>query len=99
MGAGTVYSTPCDAMKHVGCVCDLGFRGPECSLQECPSGTDILSGMGNTKGRDSREEDCATTTRASANASRATTARSARCRRYSGRVPRPRLPALTNLKY
>lgn len=38
-------------MKHVGCVCDLGFRGPDCSLQECPSGTDILSGMGNTKGR------------------------------------------------
>ena len=50
--AGTVYSTPWDAMKHVGCVCDLGFRGPDCSLQECPSGTDILSGMGNTKGRD-----------------------------------------------
>merc|ERR1712146_709440 len=36
--AGTTYETPWDAMKHVGCVCDLGFRGPDCSLQECPSG-------------------------------------------------------------
>ncbi|KAH8067881.1 tenascin-like protein [Aureococcus anophagefferens] len=50
--AATTYDTPWDAMKHVGCVCDLGFRGPDCSLQECPSGTDVLSGDGNTKGRD-----------------------------------------------
>jgi len=50
--AGTQYETPWDAMKHVGCVCDLGFRGPDCSLQECPSGEDVLGGADNTKGRD-----------------------------------------------
>ena len=50
--AGKVYSTPWDAMKHVGCVCDLGFRGPDCSLQECASGPDVLRGDGNSKGRD-----------------------------------------------
>jgi hypothetical protein len=30
--AGRVYDTPWDATKNVGCVCDLGFRGPDCSL-------------------------------------------------------------------
>ena len=50
--AGKVYSTPWDSMKHVGCVCDLGFRGPDCSLQECASGPDVLRGDGNSKGRD-----------------------------------------------
>merc|ERR1719183_427232 len=35
-----------------GCECDLGFRGPDCSLQECPSGPDVLLGDGNEKGRD-----------------------------------------------
>lgn len=39
-------------MKHVGCVCDLGYRGPDCSMQECPSGADVLTGKGNTEGRD-----------------------------------------------
>jgi hypothetical protein len=33
-------------MKHVGCVCDLGYRGPDCSLEECPSGPDVLLGDG-----------------------------------------------------
>jgi hypothetical protein len=50
--ATKTYSTPWDAMKHVGCVCDLGYRGPDCSLQECPSGPDPLLGDGNEKGRD-----------------------------------------------
>ena len=50
--AGKIYATPWDAMKHVGCVCDLGFRGPDCSLQECASGPDVLRGDGNSKGRD-----------------------------------------------
>jgi len=49
---GRTYATPWDATKHVGCKCDLGFRGPDCSLQECPSGADILLGHGNDKGRD-----------------------------------------------
>jgi hypothetical protein len=30
--AGRVYSTPWDAEKELGCVCDLGRRGPDCSL-------------------------------------------------------------------
>jgi len=46
------YDTPWDALKHVGCICDLGFRGPDCSLQECPSGADVLKGDGNEQGRD-----------------------------------------------
>merc|ERR1712054_323968 len=50
--AGKTYVLPWDAMKHVGCVCDLGFRGPDCSLEECPSGPDVLMGDGNEKGRD-----------------------------------------------
>jgi hypothetical protein len=28
------YETPWDAKKHVGCLCDLGYRGPDCSLRE-----------------------------------------------------------------
>jgi len=50
--ADRVYSTPWDAEKHVGCICDLGRRGPDCSLLECPSGTDVLKGYGNEAGRD-----------------------------------------------
>jgi hypothetical protein len=30
--AGRVYDTPWDADKFVGCVCDIGFRGPDCRL-------------------------------------------------------------------
>jgi len=30
--AGTSYSVPWDAKKQVGCVCDIGYRGPDCSL-------------------------------------------------------------------
>lgn len=52
MEAGRVYSRPWDALKHVGCVCDLGRRGPDCSLIECPSGKDVLKGPGNEMGRD-----------------------------------------------
>uniref|UniRef100_A0A7S0SS37 EGF-like domain-containing protein n=1 Tax=Chromulina nebulosa TaxID=96789 RepID=A0A7S0SS37_9STRA len=50
--AGRTYSTPWDANKYVGCVCDLGRRGPDCSLLECPSGADVLGGYGNETGRD-----------------------------------------------
>ena len=31
---------------------DLGARGPDCSLEECPSGADVLLGKGNNFGRD-----------------------------------------------
>jgi len=47
-----VYSTPWDSSKVVGCVCDVGYRGHDCALQECPSGPDPLGGYGNEAGRD-----------------------------------------------
>lgn len=47
-----VYTMAWDAMKHVGCFCDAGYRGPACDQQECPSGTDPLDGYGNEAGRD-----------------------------------------------
>jgi len=50
--AGATYAKPWDATKHVGCICDSGYRGPDCSLQECPSGPDVLLGYGNEQGRD-----------------------------------------------
>jgi hypothetical protein len=31
--AGRVYKKPWDANKIWGCVCDPGWRGPDCSLQ------------------------------------------------------------------
>ena len=31
--AGTTYTLPWDAKKAFGCVCDLGYRGPDCSLR------------------------------------------------------------------
>jgi len=49
---GATYSTPWDAEKHMGCKCDIGYRGPDCSLKECPSGDDVLGGDGRTEGRD-----------------------------------------------
>jgi len=50
--AGRTYSTPWDAQKHVGCICDLGRRGPDCSIIECPSGADVMKGAGNESGRE-----------------------------------------------
>ncbi len=44
--AGTTYSQAWDANKHFGCKCDNGYRGPDCSLQECPSDFDPLFGCG-----------------------------------------------------
>lgn len=52
MDAGRVYDAPWDAMKQMGCVCDAGWRGPACTLQECPSMADPLQGFGNESGRD-----------------------------------------------
>jgi hypothetical protein len=51
-GSYPVYDNVWDAEKHVGCVCDLGRRGPDCSLIECPSGPDVMKGSGNEAGRD-----------------------------------------------
>jgi len=50
--SGRTYDTPWDSLKHVGCFCDAGFRGPSCELQECPTGADPVDGYGNEAGRD-----------------------------------------------
>ena len=50
--AGRTYTTPWDAMKHIGCLCDAGYRGPSCEFRECPSGPDPLGGYGVEAGRD-----------------------------------------------
>merc|ERR1712146_44397 len=52
--ASKTYSSPWDANKHVACVCDLGARGPDCSLEECPSGADVLPGKATTSAATAR---------------------------------------------
>jgi hypothetical protein len=37
-----LYTEPHDAHRSMGCKCDIGYRGPDCSLIECPSGDDPL---------------------------------------------------------
>lgn len=46
------YQKPWDSLKQVGCLCDIGYRGPSCELRECPSGKDPLLGYGSKEGRD-----------------------------------------------
>jgi len=46
------YNSAWDATINYGCKCDNGFRGPDCSLIECPSGADPLGGPGAAEGRD-----------------------------------------------
>lgn len=36
------YSSAWDSGMHMGCKCDAGYRGADCSLVECPSSTDPL---------------------------------------------------------
>jgi hypothetical protein len=58
-GSATAYDTAWDSVKHVGCECDMGYRGPDCSLRECPSGADVMGGAGASSGRDcSGRGDC-----------------------------------------
>jgi len=49
---GAKYDDAWDADYSYGCKCDYGYRGPDCSMRECPSNTDPLSGNDNKKGRD-----------------------------------------------
>lgn len=48
---GITY-TGYDAEKEFGCLCDLGFRGQDCSMVECPSGADPMGGNGGAQGLD-----------------------------------------------
>jgi hypothetical protein len=41
-----------DFDQQFGCKCDDGYRGPDCSQIECPSGADILGGPGGAEGED-----------------------------------------------
>jgi hypothetical protein len=51
--ASKTYSEPWDAQKEAGCVCDIGARGPDCSLEECATGVDPRgSPKANSFGRD-----------------------------------------------
>lgn len=50
--AGVTYTTPWDADKLWGCLCDYGWRGPSCELQECLSFDDPFGGFGNEQLRD-----------------------------------------------
>lgn len=45
-GEGTVYTyeNQWDAEMMYGCACTSGFFGPDCSLRECPTGDDPLTG-------------------------------------------------------
>jgi hypothetical protein len=45
-GEGTVYTYTeiWDAEKMYGCLCDDGFTGPDCSIRDCPTGDDPLTG-------------------------------------------------------
>ena len=53
MATSKTYSEPWDAQKNVGCQCDAGYRGVDCSLRECKSGYDPHSDTwANTFGRD-----------------------------------------------
>lgn len=49
---GREYSLPWDADKLLACVCDIGYRGLDCSMVECPSRADVSKGKGNESGRD-----------------------------------------------
>jgi hypothetical protein len=50
--AGARYIGAWDAGMQYGCLCDSGFRGPDCSMKECPSSDDPLMYEGNSEGRD-----------------------------------------------
>jgi len=40
-----------DSAQLRGCICDFGRSGPDCSILDCPSGTDPLGGKGSESGR------------------------------------------------
>jgi len=55
--ASEAYNYAWDSDKHFGCKCDVGFRGPDCSLQECPSDYDPMHGCGGGECNNSLRDD------------------------------------------
>lgn len=51
-GFGKEYLGAWDAGIYFGCKCSVGFRGEDCSMRECPSGSDPEGAEGNNSGRD-----------------------------------------------
>ena len=49
--AAIKYDTAWDADRIRGCVCDAGFRGPDCSIKDAPSEADPMGGPGAESGR------------------------------------------------
>lgn len=41
-----------DSEQQYGCKCDSGYRGPDCSQVDCPSGPDVLGADGGAEGMD-----------------------------------------------
>jgi len=50
--AGRRYLNAWDSGLQLGCKCDGGYRGVDCSMKECPSASDPLNYEGNESGRD-----------------------------------------------
>ena len=50
--AGTRFVGGWDSGLQLGCKCDSGYRGLDCSKKECPSSADPLGFEGASKGRD-----------------------------------------------
>jgi hypothetical protein len=49
--SAAVYDTPWDKEQSMGCWCDSGRSGPDCSIIDCPSGNDVMGGPGHEAGR------------------------------------------------
>jgi len=49
--SSTQYDAAFDSSQSMGCVCDKGRFGPDCSLVECPSQADPMGGAGSESGR------------------------------------------------
>jgi hypothetical protein len=45
------YNSAFDKSQSMGCVCDKGHSGPDCSLTDCPSSADPMGGAGSESGR------------------------------------------------
>lgn len=43
--AERIYTEPWDAMKIWGCACDVGFRGPDCSLKVSISAHEVVDSL------------------------------------------------------